>query len=107
MKLLLKRLSICLLILWSIKTTAQTNPDTILDKGIQAPYSGVLISPDNYRKFSIGLAQADDFKSNLSSYVNCPSQAPTINLFGVGGLEVVIGVGVLALIGGMMIGHNY
>lgn len=86
---------------------ARNPPDTILQAGTPSPFYGVLVSPDHYREFSVDQAESADFKDNLNDYIICPDKPPELNLFGIGGIEVVISVGILAFIGGMVIEHNY
>ena len=74
-KLLILSLSISLLIL-TTKTKADTpfyndQPDLVEKPGDKAPFQGVLVNPDHYKKFTLEKMEFEDFKANENHYIHC------------------------------------
>lgn len=68
---------ICLwMTLLSLTTNASEIDDTILKLGDPAPFYGVLVNPDRYKLYTVGIKQSIAIKENLDEYLSEPPPVP-------------------------------
>ena len=71
------------------------NDDTILNVGDKAPFYGVLVESDNYRKYTEGLRTEDFINADKESQQLEIHKPDHSLLYGVYGLAIGVAIGIL------------